>query len=255
MVASGAPHLGLRVYACSVARPSDYVIQGRELTLPLQIRRATGGLGVFTADAERVGARLPTGLLPIRLGGRALVVLMLVDYLDNPLGDYDEGVVGFAAAPAGASSTVKSIAGLLRGRVGMWVEHMPVSEAFTREAGETIWGYPKTVDELAIEHGPYASFTWARDGERILRLEVKSGGMLVAPPIRGTTYTLIDGIVHRTRMTSRASGVRVGPRGARVELGSHPVGRRLAELDISPTAIGSVWLTQAAMSFEASVPL
>jgi len=236
---------------------TSYEVQGRTVSLPLTIDRATSGVGVFTADAGRIAERLPPTLSPVRLPtGRALVVLMLVDYLDNPLGDYDEGVVGFAARPAGDGSRVSGVKALLRGRVGMWVEHMPVSQAFTREAGETDWGYPKTLDTLAItRRGRRASLTWDRDGSRILRLDVKTGGRRSAPAVRGATYTRKDGVVHRTPLVTRASGVRAGLGGARVELGPHPTGRALAELDLSERAIASAWIERASMTFDAAVPM
>jgi len=239
------------------AAATSYEVQGRTVTLPLTIARATSGVGVFTANARRVAERLPPELAPVRLPtGRALVVLMLVEYVDNPLGDYDEGVVGFAARPTAEGNRTGGLKALLRGRVGMWVEHMPVSQAFTREAGETIWGYPKTLDALEITRdGDRAALTWDTDGERVLRLDIRAGGRRDAPSVPGTTYTVKGGVVHRTALVTRASGVRAGLRGARVELGAHETGRRLAALDLSERAIASAWIERASMEFGAAVPL
>ena len=233
---------------------TTYLIQGRTIELPLRIADATGGLGIFAADADRIAERLPEGLAPLRLpGGRGVVVVMLVDYRDNPLGAYDEGVVGFGAQPVEASGEDASLVSLIRGRAGMWVEHMPVSRAFTREAGETIWGYPKTLDELRITRsGKQASLEWGRAGERILHLEVTTGGLLPLPRVPGLTFTQKDGVVQRTRLRAKARRMRFGPGGARLEIGDHPVGRELRELSLGETAIASVWLEGASLVFDAA---
>lgn len=228
---------------------ATFTVMGRRLDLPLHIAEAAGGIGVFTADADRIAEQLPDGLVPVRLpGGRGLVVLMLVDYRDNPLGDYSEGVVGFAVRRAG------------RGRralqAGMWVQHMPVSQPFTREVGEVVWGYPKTVDDLSLTTGGgRAMLRWERDGRRILRLAVRTGGHLSIPRARGSTYTIKEGVVHRTRLTASASRARIGLRGARAETGDHPVGCAIEALGLSRRAVLSLWVEGVSMDFGVALPV
>lgn len=226
-----------------------YTVMGQRLDVPLHIAEAIGGIGVFTADADRIAEQLPGGLVPVRLpGGRGLVVLMLVDYRDNPLGDYDEGIVGFAVRPAGRGRRAL--------RAGMWVQHMPVSQPFTREAGEVLWGYPKTVDDLSLTTGGgRAMLRWERDGLRILRLAVRTGGRLSIPRVRAATYTLKDGVVHRTRLTASAATARIGLWGARAETGDHPVGCALEALGLRRRALLSLWVEGVAMDFGIAQPV
>lgn len=223
-------------------------IDGRAVRLPLEIAAARFGVGVFAADAEAVAAALPDGLAPIcRPGGRAIVTVMLVDYRQNPLGDYDEAAVGFAARPVDA--------GLVSG-AGLWIEHMPVSQPFTRAAGETIWGYPKTLDPLRIDDTDReAAIEWRRDGAPILTLRIATRGWLPLPTFRSKTYTLKDGRLFCTPLAVWGSRARVSPGRARVELGDHPVGQRLAALGIAPRAFSSVWVERAAMRFDRGAPL
>jgi hypothetical protein len=224
-------------------------VQGRQVHVPMHIAEAVGGIGVFTADGARLAAALPQGLVPVRLpGGRGVVVLMMVDYRDNPLGDYDEGVVGFLARPAGG---VRS-----RLRPGLWIAHMPVSQPFTREAGEVLWGYPKTVDELSLTTGGgRAMLRWERDGKRILRLAVRTGGGVRIPRVVLSTFTVKDGRLHRTTLTASAARARVGAWGARAEPGDHPVGWDLAALGLRRRALASLWVEGVSMDFGIARPL
>ena len=238
---------------------TTFTIQCTEVALPMHIPTAVGALGLFSADADQIAAALPDGLVPVRLPrGRGVVAVMMVDYVDNPLGDYDEGVVAYAAMPAGTgpAGAIGTLGALLRGRYGAWIAHMPVSQAFTREAGETIWGYPKTVDDLELHHtASPAMLTWSRDGERILTLTVARGGRLPGVPVPATTYTTKDGVVHATRLTARPHRAGVRLRGARLDIGPHPVGKALADLDVAPVSLASAWLGEVAMDFAPARPL
>ena len=236
---------------------ATFTIQGTDVALPMHIPTAGGALGLFAADADAVQAELPDGLSAVRLpGGRGVVAVMMVDYVDNPLGDYDEGVVAYAAHPSGSGGPVTTLRQLLRGRYGAWIAHMPVSQAFTREAGETIWGYPKTVDDLDLAHGAHpATMRWARDGQDILTLSVARGGRVPGLPVPATTYTSMGGVVHATRLTARPRRVGLRLRGARLELGPHPVGVTLAGMGVRPVALASAWLGEVAMDFAPARPL
>jgi hypothetical protein len=69
-------------------------------------------------------------------------------------------------------------------------------------------------------------------------------------------YSALDGVVRRTPFTSRASGVRVGPAGARIEVGSHsahPMARELRELGLPKRALVSSVVGDLRASFDAPV--
>lgn len=206
---------------------------------------AVGGLTVVAGDGDAIAAALPPDLRPVRLpGGRGIVLLLVVHYRDSPLGDYDEVVVGLAARPHGSA------------RVGAWIEHMAVSQPFTRAAGEQIWGYPKTLDDLTFDHeGPTASCTWSRDGREVLRVAQPTAGRLPAPPLPVTTWTRMDGRTMATSLRARARGVGVGLRGAAVELGDHPLAGDLRALGLDRRPLATAWLSHVRMRFEDARPL
>ena len=236
-----------------------FIVDGTVVELPVHIPEAVAGAGIFTARADRLAADLPDGLQPVRLPtGQGLVAVMAVEYVENPLGDYDEMVVGTVATPTGDGGVLGSLRDLARGRVGLWVRHMPVSQAYTREAGETIWGYPKTLDELVIHRAAGQPLTgrWAADGRDVLTLTVTTRGVgLRTPSVPASTYTTKEGVVHRTVLSAAFSGFRAGPLGARLELGDHPIAEDLRALGVGRRAIVSARVDAAEMTFQAAQAL
>lgn len=237
---------------------TTYRVLDRDVTVPMTVDHAVGGLMVLPGDAEAIAAHLPDDLTPVRLpGGRGILLLLAVDYRDNPLGAYDEVVVGLAARPVGIrGGPVVGLADVLRGRTGVWIEHMAVSQAFTRAAGEAIWGYPKTLDDLALDiDGGRARATWARDGRTILTASQPTSGLLPAPPLPVTTYTRIDGTTMQTGLRAAARGVGVSLRGARIDLGDHPLADDLAALGLGRRPLAAAWLSSIRMQFTDATPV
>lgn len=234
-----------------------YEIQGRTVTLPCHVAHARAALGLFTADATEVARDLPSGLSPVLTRpGRTMVALMAVRYVDNPLGDYDEGVVASVVRPSTDPSPTASLRDVLAGRYGIFVHHMPVSQAFTREAGERIWGFPKTVDHLDLRLSDRrAGLRWATPEGEVFELVTARGGRLPAPPQSSVAHTLHDGVVWRTPLRMRGSGLGVRPGGARVRLGTHPIADDLRRWGVGPRGVASAWVEHATMDFEAATPL
>lgn len=246
-----------------------YEIQGRAVTLPCHVAHARAALGLFTADADEVAADLPTGLSPVLTRpGRTLVALMAVRYVDNPLGDYDEGVVASIVRPSTDPSPAASLRDVLAGRYGIFVHHMPVSQAFTREAGERIWGFPKTLDHLdlrlsdrrvglrwSVDQPAQQDLAPDHDEDAVLELVMPRGGRLPVPPQSSVAHTLPDGVVWRTPLTMHGSGLAVRPGGARVRLGTHPIADDLRRWGVGPRGVASAWVEHATMDFRAAAPL
>lgn len=230
----------------------------RDVDVPMTVGHAVAGLVVLPGNASAIADRLPDDLTPVRLpGGLGVVLLLCVDYRDNPLGAYDEVVVGLAARPLGMrGGPAVGLADVLRGRTGVWIEHMAVSEPFTRAAGEAIWGYPKTLDDLSLDIDARTARTdWARDGRTILTAEQSTTGFLPAPGLPVTTYTQVDGTTLRTGLRATARGVGVSLRGAHVRLGDHPLADDLAALGLGRRPLAAAWLSSVRMTFTDATPL
>lgn len=234
-----------------------YEIQGREVRLPCHIGHARAGLALYGADADAVAGDLPSGLSPVvTRPGRTVVALLAVQYVENPLGDYDEGVVASVVRASTDPTATASLRDVLGGRFGIFVHHMPVSQAFTREAGERVWGFPKTVDTLDLRLADRrGGLRWATEAGEVFELTVPRGGRLPAPPQAATAYTHHDGIVWRTRLTMHGRGLRVGPGRARLRLGTHPIADQLRRWSLARRALATAWVEQASMDFGPAEPL
>ena len=217
----------------------SFEIQGRTVTLPVEVRRARTWAAQFLVDAEPVSLLLPPGLSAVKVAGRAMAIIAVARYEDGDLDRYNEVGVAFLVRAAA------------RKGIGVYIHHLPVTQEFTLEAGRTIWGYPKFMAEIDIvEHPGGARVLLASDGEEILQLDLRHGW--VSMPSRAIpTYTYTDGVLRETKWTTsgRARG-RLG--GGRLELGTHPIAKELRGLGLPKKPIAVQTVPEMRATFGAS---
>jgi Acetoacetate decarboxylase (ADC) len=230
----------------SSASPSPvYDIDGRRVGLPCVVRDASAGTAMFDVDALAARRFLPGDDFAIveSSPGRCQLVLAVIDYRDNDLGDYLEVGVTLFVTPRGGE-----------GEAGTFIVRLPVDQAFTCAAGRAIWGFPKSVEDIALDYAPGSvTATLRMDRELVLRLTLPRGGDDTMPPLPMTTYTLIDGRPHATAFAQGGTGaqVRAGGDGVTLELGVHPLAKELAGLGLPAPALMSTWTEHMAGTFEA----
>lgn len=205
----------------------SWEIQGTRLRFPVRIRRARAACATYLVRTERARPLVAgTGLDLVSVAGRTPLFLALVGYhaggpgRANDLGDYDEVGVAFLARH--------------RGRTGPYVHQLPVTQAFTMEAGRALWGLPKWLGgaELAIE-GAGARCHLTDDAGRHVLTAVLRALPLRLPgtvPAALTALAPHPGGVYASAVRARVGGVRVG-RGASLVLGhGHPMAEELRAL-------------------------
>lgn len=235
---------------------ASYEIQGRRVMLPVEVRDASSATATFLVDAATARAllRIP-GLEPAEpWPGRALATLAAIDYRDNDLGRYHEVSIALFVREDSAPriGRARLALDLLRGRVGTAILHLPVDQAFTCEAGRTIWGFPKTLQQIDWEELPGRLRCSLRmDGRHVLTLELPRGGGRRMPEQGLVTYTTIAGLPYRTRFTTAAEGVGFRPGGATLSLGDHAIADELRQLGLPRRALASVWMEHMRGRFEA----
>ncbi len=246
--------------AAPVAAPR-YVIQGREVRLPVLVRDASSAAATFAVSTAAARRLIPGDAFePVEIWpGRALCSLAAIDYRDNDLGQYHEVSIAFFVRERGAARGlpyVGTVADFLRGRVATYIRHLPVDQSFTCDAGRTIWGFPKTIQriDMAMADGR-ARCALDMDGQHVLTLTVPRGGSRRMPEARMTTYSVIDGIAHRTAFTSGGSGAGFHLGGAELELGDHPIALELRSLGLPKRALMTMWVEHMHASFDAAEPL
>jgi hypothetical protein len=234
--------------ATPAAAPS-FQIDGRTVTLPCLVRDASAGTAMFDVDASLAQRILPSDDFRVveSSPGRCQLVVALIDYRDNDLGDYHEVGVTFFVAPRDDP-----------GAAGTFITHLPVDQSFTCEAGRVIWGFPKSVEDISFDYADASlTATLRMDGQLVFRLRVPRGGDDTMAPMPMVTYSLVDGVPHATAFSQGGSGAQVlaGGEGVELELGSHPLARELAALGLPSPAVMSTWTERMSGRFEAAQPL
>jgi Acetoacetate decarboxylase (ADC) len=219
-----------------------YEVGGRVVSLPCVVRDASAGTAMFEVDCDAAQAMVPDAFEVVESApGRCQLVIAVIDYRDNDLGDYLEIGITFVVVPRG---------GL--GEPGTYIYRLPVDQGFTCEAGRMIWGFPKSVEEITLDYeDDSVTATLSMGGELVLRLTLPRGGDDVMAPAPMVTYTMIDGVACRTPFTQGGAGaqVLVGGEGVRLELGDHPLARELAALGLPADAVLSTWTERMSGSF------
>ena len=210
----------------------SWEIQGRRITFPVRIGEARAACATYLVRTERAAQLVPDpGLQLVSVAGRTPLVLVLVDYRVNDLGDYDEVGVAFLVRH--------------HGRTGVYIHQLPVTQTFTLEAGRALWGLPKWLAraELSIS-GPDATCHLADDtGRHILTAALRTLPWRLPLRVPGTltTFAPRDHEVLAGRVRARVGGIRIAPGGTRLVLGSgHPMAEELRALDLPRRPLATV---------------
>ncbi|MDZ5619745.1 acetoacetate decarboxylase family protein [Nocardioides bizhenqiangii] len=226
---------------------ASHDILGRTVTMPVDVRDGSSATVIFDVALDAARSLAPPGFeVTESAPGRAQVALALIDYRDNDLGSYLEvGTILFVRPEGG-------------GEDGTFITHLPVTEEFTCVAGNRIWGFPKSVEQIEVTNTDTTSrWVLTMDGQLVVDVTVPRGGSDEMPPLPMAAYTLIDGRPHVTRFTQggSGSGVHLGADVA-LTLGDHPIAKELASLSISPESVVlSTWTERMQARFEEPVPL
>ena len=240
--------------------PTTYAIQGQEVRLPVEVRDATAAVAFYLVSASRVQDLIAhTGLRAVHvLPGRTLCTIGTMVYRDGDLGPYHEIAVTFFVREPGARSLpfVGAALGLLRGSLGAYIHQLPVDGEFTCEAGRTIWGFPKFIAEIEVSSDNDEQTAVLRvDGCHVLTQTVRTGGSRGFNNRRQVSYACRDGVVYRTSSVMSGAGVGARLRGARLELGTHPLADELRTLGLPRRALFSTFVAKMTGTFYAAQPL
>jgi hypothetical protein len=238
---------------CQRIAGDRFVIDGRELALPMQIADSTIFAQVFAVPARAARALLDdTDLQLCELWpGTSAVVLMAVQYRDNPLGNYNEAVISVPAyAPGERGLPLLGGLDILRKRAAHYVVAMPVDQEFTTHAGRFMWGYPKFLAQIDIaldERTASARFSHGAELVFAITTPLSAGGRLSE---RMHNFTLRGGVVRRIEALLEGSGFSFRLGGARPEIGeTHPLARTLRELGLPKRPLCSLSLRSAHAEF------
>lgn len=229
---------------------SQHTIAGTVLTMPVKIRKAHQHMAMFSVDADAAQRMIDySGLQVCRyLPGRAIVVLMLMHYVDGDLGQYYEYGTNVMVNPPGSNANGPRALQ----SAGAFIHHLPVDQPFTLEAGTTIWGFPKVMADFTIRDGRQFGFDLSIEGQFVLGMEFRPGLPMPLTPRTQTqrSYSHRDGVTREIPFEMSLTGVRYRLGGARVRLGEHPYAKELASLGFPKRALMSSSAANVEMSFD-----
>jgi hypothetical protein len=247
--------------AAGVTDAGRYVFQGREVTLPVVVRDASSMAATFLVSATAARRLVPDeGLQVVEVfPGQALFSIACIDYVDNDLGDYHEVCIALFVHERGKGPLVPylgNVVDFFRNRLGTYILHLPVNQSFTRDAGEGIWGFPKTVEQIDFtDTDGRRSCRLVMGGRHVVTFESFRGGSFSLPEMPMLTYSHVGGRLHTTRFTSAATEVGFGLGGTTLELGDHPIADELRSLGLPRSALMTVWMGHQRARFDAPVPV
>jgi hypothetical protein len=242
------------------ARPDTYLIEGREVRLPVAVRDATAAVAYYLVPAGRAQRLIaPSGLrIATVLPGRTLCTIGTMVYRDGDLGTYHEVSVSFFVREPRrrALPVVGGALDMVRGHLGAYIHLLPVDGTFTCEAGCTIWGFPKFMSQIEVSERDGVHTSVLRvDGEHVLTQTMRTGGARGFDNRAQLSYAHRDGVTYRTPSVMSAAGLGARLRGAHLELGTHPLADELRSLRLPARALFSTYIGKMTGDFYAAEAL
>lgn len=238
----------------SQAASRTYMIQGREVRLPVEVRDATAAVAFYLVSASAAQRLIaPSGLrVATILPGRTLCSIGAMDYKDGDLGEYYEIAVTFFVREQGERSLpfLGTVLGLVRGGLSAYIHRLPVNGAFTCEAGNTIWGFPKVVAEidLSTTDGKQTAVLKV-DGQDVLRQTMEASGARETLERTQISYAYRDGVLYKTPSVMSGAGVGAKLGGAELKLGTHPIADELRSLGLPKRPLFSTYMSKMMGTF------
>ncbi len=198
----------------------------------------------FTVSTARVAELLPDAdLHPLELRkGRALLGVVVLDARRTDVGPCREVMIGplvvFGRRPL---RVLDALAAIVRRSVSVHVLHLPVTTEIARASGVEIFGFPKTIADIAFTHrGDRIECSVTEDGKEVLTLAAEALPPRAARRVRATLYSTREGALLEAQvdMNLLALGQSFRRGAATILLGpDHPIATSLASLDLDPRAV------------------
>lgn len=209
-------------------------IDGVSIDFPMVVRSMNSATLTWSVPIEPARKLVPGDGFEVADmgGGTAMLVLALVDYVDNPWGDYDEVNFGLLVHPTGRPE-----------EVGAFQWRMPVNQEMTCRAGNEVMGLPKTVDDLSFEYtDDTVAVRLAMGGEPSLAVRFPRAAP-AGDPVSDTTltYSYLDGVATLVPLTIELPTGMIDPAAVELELGTAPAAEELRSLGLPKPPDLAMW--------------
>jgi len=235
-----------------------FEIEGEQLGYPTRFRDGCAATGLFLVKS-RVANELiaESGFRVAQVApGRAILTLNCVHYTDTDCGAYEEIAMAFFVEPTSRRAHIPYLGAgyeILRGQCPSYTWNIQVTTALSRDAGLLMWGFPKTIEEIAYERsGDDASFGLRRDRQEVLHYSVRAQGKQQPAPVSSPVYSVFEGAQQVSTLSQQYREVGYQPGGGRLRLGGHPLAQQLRNLGLPRRPLVAGWMGH--LSFSMSAP-
>lgn len=220
--------------------------------LPVEGRDQPAFMAAFPINADKARRLIPGDEVhPLRLwGGKGLLVVTVINYLDTSIGKYIEYSIAIACThgPRPAPPLLPAALWNLYG-TGQYVYDLPVSTEISVKGGKGIWGMPKHQARLDFEvTDRTVSSMYELDGKLGMYVEIERPGRAWLPlSIGAANYCEFRGMLWRSRIyfRSKAAFALFGGAKGRLVLGDLERVQPLKELEIAEKPIFTAFLPAA----------
>ncbi|MGI9284198.1 MAG: acetoacetate decarboxylase family protein [Pseudomonadales bacterium] len=243
---------------CEKKSDTLYIIDGQEVTFPVEVKKAANAFATFLVDAKAAQEWIKdTGLEAIEIfPGMAILQLVGVDYQENDLGDYNEAGVSFYVCPPGVKKGLPffgAIRSFMKGDAISYIHLLPVDQPFTMHAGRYIWGYPKWVAQIDIEESNgFFETRFCDEGKHVFSFRCKSGGTSTISNQEQPSFGYRGGKLYKTVGIANGKGVKFSLGGEAPVLGDHPIADELRKLGLPKKPIFSGTVADLFMEFDSA---
>ena len=222
-------------------------IDGVSIDFPMVVDAMNQATLSFTVPIVPARALVPGDAFEVleTAPGSATFIVALVDYVENPWGDYDEVNLGLLAHPVGQPE-----------RAGAFVYRMPVDQEFTMKAGNQVLGLPKTVEDLHFDYADDHVVVTLTTGDAPLVIRFpRVIGDDPATSTDATTYSYLDGAPTELPLTIEIGSGLIDPAEVSIELGASTIADELASLGLPCVPDFAAWGEGLSGSFQLPRPI
>lgn len=225
------------------------LVDGISFDMPVNSQDTPALMAAFPCDAEAAARLLPGNEIhPVRVfGGKALVVVTVVNYIVTDIGKYVEYSLAIACTH-GKKPAPKLLPGMFMKHygTGQFVVDLPVSSEISVKGGKGIWGMPKHQGNLDFKiTDTLVSSQYEVDGHLGAYVEIERPRATRLPlRIGAVNYCAFRGMLMKSSIYFEGKAdVALGKKAkARLVLGDAPQVKGLKELNIEEKPIFTAFL-------------
>ena len=214
------------------------LVDGIPFALPVNSDQSPALMAAFPINADKARALLPGNELhPLKVLGKGLLVVTVIDYRVTDIGKYIEYSIAIACTHGRRPPPpVLPLVFMKSFGVGQYVLDLPVSTEISVKGGKGIWGMPKHRASLDFLIGDeWVSSQYDLDDQMVMRIDVKRPKSAWLPLNMGAVnYCQFRGMLMKSYIYFRGKiGFSLFRKGsARLTIGDHPRIQPLRALDI-----------------------